>query len=151
MFTARKDFDKDTGAKFAKLMLAMNGKDALTATVLKLEGCKKWVPVTREARAGFDDLLKGVLSDKNLMPVRREEMMRRSQVAHVPKRLDLEDAAGPLLRPSPEKKGHLSTSSSTLSGDTPAGLFQGWHRLGSAASDSGPFMHACHLRPVNGS
>jgi ABC-type phosphate/phosphonate transport system substrate-binding protein len=68
VFTARKDFDKDTGAKFTRLMVAMTGKDPLTATVLKLEGCKKWVPVTKEARAGFDDLLKA-LRDKTLMPV----------------------------------------------------------------------------------
>jgi phosphate/phosphite/phosphonate ABC transporter binding protein len=43
VFTASKDFDKEVGARFTRLMLAMDGKDECTSEVLRLEGAKKWV------------------------------------------------------------------------------------------------------------
>jgi ABC-type phosphate/phosphonate transport system substrate-binding protein len=43
VFTAGKDFDKEVGARFTRLMLAMDGKDECTSEVLRLEGAKKWV------------------------------------------------------------------------------------------------------------
>ena len=42
---------------FRELMLAMDGKDALTAGILKLEACKRWLPGTQE---GFEDLVKAL-------------------------------------------------------------------------------------------
>src|SRR5262245_31597879 len=60
VFTARKDFDKDTGEQFRKLMLAMDGKDPVTSEVLKLEHCKKWVPAGKAAQEGYADLLKAL-------------------------------------------------------------------------------------------
>jgi len=57
VFTAPKGFDKKTGGRFRELMLAMDGKDELTAEVLALEGCKKWLPGTQD---GFEDLVKAL-------------------------------------------------------------------------------------------
>jgi phosphate/phosphite/phosphonate ABC transporter binding protein len=57
VFTARKDFDKETCERFAKLMIAMDGKDAVTCEILKLEHCKKWVPAGPKAQEGFATLL----------------------------------------------------------------------------------------------
>jgi phosphonate transport system substrate-binding protein len=68
VFTARKDFCPETGARFAKLMLAMDGKDPLTAEILKLEHCAKWVTAGREAREGYTDLLTA-LREKTGLPV----------------------------------------------------------------------------------
>ena len=60
VFTARKDFDKETAAKFSRLMLAMDGKDPATAEVLRGEHCGKWVPAGKEAQEGYRDLLKAL-------------------------------------------------------------------------------------------
>jgi ABC-type phosphate/phosphonate transport system substrate-binding protein len=67
VFTARKDFNKETGERFSKLMRAMDGKDPLTRVILKLEGCKKWIAAGKEAREGYSDLLKA-LRDKTTLP-----------------------------------------------------------------------------------
>jgi phosphate/phosphite/phosphonate ABC transporter binding protein len=67
VFTARKDFNKDTAAKFRKLMLAMDGKDAVTAEILKLEHCRKWVSAGPEAQQGFKELL-AALRQENTLP-----------------------------------------------------------------------------------
>ena len=60
VFTARKDFDKETAAKFSRLMLAMDGKDPAAAEVLRGEHCGKWVPAGKEAQEGYRDLLKAL-------------------------------------------------------------------------------------------
>jgi ABC-type phosphate/phosphonate transport system substrate-binding protein len=65
VFTARKDFDKDLGAKFTKLMVAMDGKDAVTAEVLKLEHCSRWVPGNPD---GFEVLLNALQEEKKSVP-----------------------------------------------------------------------------------
>jgi phosphate/phosphite/phosphonate ABC transporter binding protein len=57
MFTARKDFDKDLGARFTRLMLAMDPKDPVCAEILRLEGCQKWVAGSQE---GYEHLLKAL-------------------------------------------------------------------------------------------
>jgi phosphate/phosphite/phosphonate ABC transporter binding protein len=66
VFTARKDFDKETAEKFAKLMLAMDGKDPAAAEVLKLEHCSKWVPAGKEAQEGYRDLLEALRKQPTL-------------------------------------------------------------------------------------
>lgn len=63
VFTANKDFDKKLGERFAKLMLAMDGKDPVTAEILELEAAKKWVPGTQE---GFEDLLKALREEQKV-------------------------------------------------------------------------------------
>src|SRR5262249_17386963 len=68
VFTARKDFDKETCAKFSKLMLAMSGKDPAAAEVLKLEHCTKWVPGGTEAQEGFGHLIKALKEQPTLPP-----------------------------------------------------------------------------------
>jgi phosphate/phosphite/phosphonate ABC transporter binding protein len=68
VFTARKDFNKDTAERFRKLMVAMDGKDAVTAEILKLEHCTKWVPAGKEAQEGYTDLL-NALRAPNTLPV----------------------------------------------------------------------------------
>jgi len=68
VFTARKDFDKETGERFTKLMLAMDGKDPLTAEVLKLEHCGKWVAAGQPAQDGYADLLQA-LRERPTFPV----------------------------------------------------------------------------------
>jgi phosphonate transport system substrate-binding protein len=60
VFTARKDFDKATADRFAKLMLAMDSKDPAAGEVLKLEHCARWVPAGAEAQAGYRDLLQAL-------------------------------------------------------------------------------------------
>ncbi|MBL8794999.1 MAG: phosphate/phosphite/phosphonate ABC transporter substrate-binding protein [Planctomycetia bacterium] len=65
VFTARKDFDRKIGARFAELMLAMDGKDAVTAEILRLEQCQKWVPGTHE---GFEDLLQALREQHKQTP-----------------------------------------------------------------------------------
>ncbi|HZT83174.1 MAG TPA: PhnD/SsuA/transferrin family substrate-binding protein [Gemmataceae bacterium] len=67
VFTARKDFNKETAAKFTKLMLAMGGKDPVAAEILKLEHCSKWVPAGAEAQQGYGELLKA-LRQENALP-----------------------------------------------------------------------------------
>jgi ABC-type phosphate/phosphonate transport system substrate-binding protein len=57
VFTARKDFDKETGAKFKKLMLAMDLRDPLTGEILRLEHCTKWVEGSQE---GYGYLMKAL-------------------------------------------------------------------------------------------
>jgi phosphate/phosphite/phosphonate ABC transporter binding protein len=68
VFTARKDFSKETAERFSKLMLAMDGKDALTGEILKGEHCKKWVPAGKAAQEGYADLLTA-LRDRQPLPV----------------------------------------------------------------------------------
>jgi phosphonate transport system substrate-binding protein len=65
VFTARKDFDKDLGARFTKLMLAMDGKDPVTAEVLRLERARKWVLGTHK---GFEDLLQALREELRQAP-----------------------------------------------------------------------------------
>jgi ABC-type phosphate/phosphonate transport system substrate-binding protein len=57
VFTASKDFDRDLGARFTRLMLAMDGKDQCTAEVLRLEGASKWVGGSPD---GFAELLRAL-------------------------------------------------------------------------------------------
>jgi ABC-type phosphate/phosphonate transport system substrate-binding protein len=54
VFTAAGDFDKARAARFTQLMLAMDGKDACTAEILRLEGAGKWVA---GSPAGFETLI----------------------------------------------------------------------------------------------
>jgi phosphate/phosphite/phosphonate ABC transporter binding protein len=68
IFTARKDLDRQTGERFTKLLLAMDGKDPLTAEILKLEHCARWVPAGKKAQDGYADLLKA-LRERGSMPV----------------------------------------------------------------------------------
>lgn len=65
VFTARKDFPADTAERFTKIMLAMDGKDPVTAEILKLEHCSKWVLGGKQAQDGFEELFKAV-REKNL-------------------------------------------------------------------------------------
>ena len=65
VFTARKDFDRELAARFTRLMLAMDGKDAVTAEILRLEQAAKWVPGTHE---GFEDLLQRLREQANPAP-----------------------------------------------------------------------------------
>jgi len=65
VFTARQDFDTNLAANFTRLMLAMDGKDPVTAEVLRLEGAKRWVAGTHE---GFDDLLQALREQANPAP-----------------------------------------------------------------------------------
>ncbi len=71
VFTARKDFDKETAAKFKKLMLAMDGKDPLTAEILQLEHCSKWVDGGDKAQEGFGHLIKA-LREGQPLPVSKK-------------------------------------------------------------------------------
>jgi ABC-type phosphate/phosphonate transport system substrate-binding protein len=57
VFTASKAFDRDLGARFTRLMLAMDGKDEGTAEVLRLEGASKWVAGTHD---GFGVLVRAL-------------------------------------------------------------------------------------------
>jgi phosphate/phosphite/phosphonate ABC transporter binding protein len=57
VFTAAADFDKKTGDRFRDLMVAMDGKDAMTAEILQLEACSKWVEGTHD---GFKDLVEAI-------------------------------------------------------------------------------------------
>ena len=60
VFTAAKDFDKDLGARFTKLMLAMDGKDERTAEILRLEGASKWVAGSPD---GFKTLIEALRAE----------------------------------------------------------------------------------------
>jgi phosphate/phosphite/phosphonate ABC transporter binding protein len=68
VFTARQDFNKDTAERFRKLMVAMDGKDPVTAEIFKLEHCTKWVPAGKKAQEGYTDLLTA-LRTPNQLPV----------------------------------------------------------------------------------
>jgi phosphonate transport system substrate-binding protein len=57
VFTASKDFDKEVGARFTRLMLAMDGKDECTSEILRLEGAKNWVAGSPD---GFEVLLQAL-------------------------------------------------------------------------------------------
>lgn len=57
VFTAPRGMDAKIATRFRELMVAMDGKDAQTAEILELEGCKKWLPGTHE---GFSDLVKAL-------------------------------------------------------------------------------------------
>ena len=59
VFTANKDFDKALGAKFTKLMLAMDPSDPLTAEAMRLEGTRKWLPGSQEGFGELFEALKG--------------------------------------------------------------------------------------------
>lgn len=58
VWTARKDFDKETGARFTKLMTAMDSKDSLCSEILELEHCKKWVHGSQDGYAVLFEALK---------------------------------------------------------------------------------------------
>ena len=66
VFTARKDFAPETAEQFSKLMLAMDGKDPLTAEILKGEHCTKWVPAGKRAQDGYAELLQALRDPKTL-------------------------------------------------------------------------------------
>ncbi len=63
VWTASKDFDKEIGARFTRLMTAMDGKDPLTAEILELESCKKWV---HGSQAGFAVLFEALRANQPL-------------------------------------------------------------------------------------
>lgn len=54
VFTAAESFDRDLGARFSELMLAMGKDDPVTAEILRLEGAECWVA---GAPDGFVDLV----------------------------------------------------------------------------------------------
>lgn len=58
VWTARKDFDKEIGARFTKLMTAMDRKNPLTCEILDLEHCSRWVPGSQEGFGALFDALK---------------------------------------------------------------------------------------------
>jgi ABC-type phosphate/phosphonate transport system substrate-binding protein len=58
VWTARKDFDREAGARFTKLMTAMDRNDPLTKEVLELEHCTKWVPGSQEGYGVLFDALR---------------------------------------------------------------------------------------------
>jgi ABC-type phosphate/phosphonate transport system substrate-binding protein len=60
VFTAAKDFDKILAARFTRLMLAMDGKDACTAEILRLESASKWVA---GSPAGFETLIQALRAE----------------------------------------------------------------------------------------
>lgn len=66
VWTARKDFNAETGERFKQLLCAMDGKDEVSKEVLELEHCKKWVPGSQE---GFGVLL-DALREKQPLPGR---------------------------------------------------------------------------------
>jgi phosphonate transport system substrate-binding protein len=57
VFTASKDFDKELGARFTQVMLAMDPSDPLAAEAMRLEGTRRWVTGSQE---GFRELLKAL-------------------------------------------------------------------------------------------
>jgi phosphonate transport system substrate-binding protein len=61
VFTAAKDFDKTLGARFTRLMLAMDGKDECTAEILRLEAASKWVAGSPD---GFETLIEALRAEK---------------------------------------------------------------------------------------
>jgi ABC-type phosphate/phosphonate transport system substrate-binding protein len=65
VFTAAKDFDKELGGRFARLMLAMDGKDECTAEILRLEGASKWVAGSPE---GFETLIEALRAESGKRP-----------------------------------------------------------------------------------
>jgi len=58
VWTARKDFDKALGARFTKLMTAMDMRDPLTCDILQLEHCQRWVPGSQEGFGVLFDALR---------------------------------------------------------------------------------------------
>lgn len=58
VWTASKDFDKSIGARFTKLMTAMDRKNPLTCEILDLEHCKNWVPGSQEGFGFLFDALR---------------------------------------------------------------------------------------------
>ena len=62
VFTAAKDFDKELGARFTRLMLAMDGKDECTAEILRLEGASKWVAGSPD---GFKTLIEALRAESD--------------------------------------------------------------------------------------
>jgi ABC-type phosphate/phosphonate transport system substrate-binding protein len=58
VWTARKDFDKQVGARFTKLMTAMQSNDSLTREILELEHCSRWVPGSQEGYSALFDALR---------------------------------------------------------------------------------------------
>ena len=61
VFTAAKDFDKTLGARFTKLMLAMDGKDEGTAEIFRLEAARRWVAGSPD---GFETLIELLQAEK---------------------------------------------------------------------------------------
>ena len=62
VFTAAKDFNKTLAARFTKLMLAMDGKDACTADILRLEAARRWVA---GSSGGFETLIEALRTEKS--------------------------------------------------------------------------------------
>jgi ABC-type phosphate/phosphonate transport system substrate-binding protein len=60
VFTAPRHFDKTLAARFTQLMLAMDGKDAGTAELLRLEGARKWVAGSPD---GFRTLIEALRAE----------------------------------------------------------------------------------------
>jgi phosphate/phosphite/phosphonate ABC transporter binding protein len=58
VWTAKKDFDKEIGARFSKLMCAMDRSNPLTCEILDLEHCQRWVPGSQEGFGVLFDALK---------------------------------------------------------------------------------------------
>lgn len=57
VFTAAATFDRERGARFAKLMQEMDADESSTKDVMRLEGTKKWLPGSAE---GFKDLVEAL-------------------------------------------------------------------------------------------
>lgn len=57
VFTAAATFDRERGARFAKLMQEMDADESTTREVMRLEGTKKWLPGSAE---GFKDLVEAL-------------------------------------------------------------------------------------------
>ncbi|MGF1581202.1 MAG: phosphate/phosphite/phosphonate ABC transporter substrate-binding protein, partial [Gemmataceae bacterium] len=60
VFTAREDLDSKRAKMFTDIMTSMSATDSHTADVMRLEGCKKWLP---GQQAGFEDLVKALQQD----------------------------------------------------------------------------------------
>ncbi len=61
VFTAREDLDAQRSTMFTKLMTSMKRTDPLGSEVMRLEGCKKWLPGQPD---GFEDLVKALQKNK---------------------------------------------------------------------------------------
>jgi ABC-type phosphate/phosphonate transport system substrate-binding protein len=66
VWTAKATFDKGLGDRFTKLMTTMDKKNPVTAQVLNLEYCGKWVKGGQE---GYADLLKALEADQKTVAI----------------------------------------------------------------------------------
>ncbi len=67
VFTAARDFDRGLAARFTRLMLAMDGKDACTAEILRLEAARQWVAGSPD---GFATLIEALRAGSPTSPKR---------------------------------------------------------------------------------